>query len=205
MDTLKEAEIPEQGLGQHYNVMTELGDCHTAVGNYEEAERCYEKATNLAPDEAAPYVGIGVISMQTGQIEDAEAAFRVARCLDPKCSRAYCGLAMISQQRGQCSGAFDLYLQSLEFDGDNLTALLGLFQTSCEMKSFSKVIYYLQVYLDMHPDDSAVMFCLATLHLKDGEARRAKDILVRITRLDPENEEARNLLEEVEHVLAQKN
>lgn len=203
MDTLKEANLPEQGLTQHYDVMTELGDCHTAVGNYKEAERCYEKATNLAPDEAAPYVGIGVISMQTGDIEDAEAAFRVARCLDPKCSRAYCGLAMISQQRSQWSDAFDLYLKSLEFDGDNLTALLGLFQTSCEMKSFSKVIHYLQVYLEMHPDDAAVMFCLATLYLKDGDSIMSRNILKRITDMDPSNEEALDLLEEVEHVLAQ--
>lgn len=205
MDTLKKTEIPEQGLTQHYEVMTELGDCHTAVGNYEEAERCYDKATNLAPDEAAPYVGIGVISMQTGQIEDAEAAFSVARHLDPKCSRAYCGLAMISQQRSQWSDAFDLYLKSLEFDGDNLTALLGLFQTSCEMKSFSKVIHYLQVYLEMHPDDTAVMFCLATLYLKDGDAMMSRNILKRITDTDPSNEEALDLLEEVDHVLAQQN
>ena len=141
--------------------------------------------------------------MQRDNLEDAEIAFRVARRLEPDCSKAICGLAMIAQQQNRWQEAFDLYLRCLDVDRDNLTALLGLFQASCEMGSFSKVIHYLEVYLQMHPGDSSVMFCLATLQLKDGKPDRSRELLVSILAADSDNTDAANLLEEVEHDLAQ--
>ena len=206
METVeKESRLPDRGWTQHYDVVKELGDCHVQVGNYEDAEQCFEKAASLDPDKAGPYVGLGVVAMQNGNMEDAEVAFRVARRLEPDCSKAYCGLAMICQQRSNGAGAFDLYLKSLELDSDNLTAILGLFQSSCEMGSFSKVISYLEIYLDKHPGDVAVMFCLATLQMKDNQPQKARGLLLNILAVDAENTDAVNLLEEAEHMLAQVN
>ena len=203
MDMIKETKIPDTGWTQHYDVVKELGDCYASVGNFREAQRCYEKAASLAPDEAGPYIGIGVIALQEGKTADAEVAFKVAKRLDPQSSKAYCGLAMIRQNKEQWSESFELYLKCLELDSDNLTALLGLFQMSCQMGSFSKVIHYLEVYLDMHPGDASVMFCLATLHFKDGRVHEAREILQSILAQDANNTDVANLLEEVEHTLAQ--
>ena len=111
-------------------------------------------------------------------------------------------MAMVAQQRGDHPESFDLYMKSLELDTDNITALLGLFQVSCEMGSFAKVIYYLEVYLEMHPGDTSVMFALAALYLKDGQVEQARETLLSLLSLDPENRDAANLLEEVEHSLA---
>ncbi len=202
MDMIKETKIPDTGWTQHYNVVKELGDCHASVGNFREAQKCYEKAASLSPDEAGPYIGIGVIALQEGKMADAEVAFKVSKRLDPQNSKAYCGLAMIRQNKGQWSKSFELYLKCLELDSDNLTALLGLFQMSCQMGSFSKVIHYLEVYLDMHPGDASVMFCLATLHFKDGRVHEAREILQRILAQDANNTDVADLLEEVEHTLA---
>jgi tetratricopeptide (TPR) repeat protein len=111
---------------------------------------------------------------------------------------------MVAQKRADYEKAFEMYLKSLELDTDNLTALLGLFQTSCQMGSFVKVIHYLKVYLSMHPDDSSVMFSLAALYVKEGSFEQSREILLDILTLDPENEDAANLLEEVNRNLAQK-
>lgn len=202
MDTTKADEIEKHKLTQHYEVLRELGDCYTSVGNYSQAHRCYEKAASLGPDEPGPYVGLGVAALQVGKLEDAEIAFRVACRLDARCAKAYAGLAMVAQQRREFPQSFDLYMKSLELDSDNITALLGLFQVSCEMGSFAKVIYYLQVYLDMHPGDLSVMFALSALYLKDGQTEQARDMLQNLLALEPTNQDAANLLEEVEHTLA---
>lgn len=203
MDTIKGTTIPDNGWTQHYDVVKELGDCHAMVGELDQAQECYDRAAVLAPDEAGPYVGCGVLELQKGNAADAETAFRVACRLDPACSKAYCGLAMIRQQEGEAQEAFDLYLKSLELDKNNLTALLGLFQLSCQTGTFARVIECLEVYLDMHPGDISVMFCLATLHLKDGRCGKAKRLLNDILIVDAGNMEAADLLEEVEHTLAQ--
>jgi len=195
--------VEEQDLTQHYEVLQELGDCYTSIGNGAQAQRCYEKAASLGPDEPGPYVGLGVVALQKNLLDDAEIAFRVACRLDVNCAKGYAGLAMVAQQRADYKHAFEMYLKCLELDADNLTALLGLFQTSCKMNSFAQVIHYLEVYLNMHPGDTSVMLSLAALYMKDGWFEQSKKILLDILTLDPANKDAANLLEEVEHGLAQ--
>jgi superkiller protein 3 len=192
----------QQDSTESYEVVQELGDCYTSVGNYAEAHKCYEKAAGLGPDEPGPYVGLGVLALQQNQLDDAEISFRVACRLDANCSKAYAGLAMVKQQRGDYQQAFEMYLKCLELDVDNLIALLGLFQTSCQMGSFAKVIHYLELYLNMHPGDTSVMFPLAALYMKDGRLEHSKKILLEMLTLDADNKDAANLLEEVEHGLA---
>ncbi len=203
MDTAHTNDVDRHNHTQHYDVLRELGDCYTSVGNYGQAQRCYEKAASLGPDEPGPYIGLGVAALQTDQLDDAEIAFRVACRLDPKCAKAYAGLAMVAQQQQDLPQAFDLYMKSLELDTDSITALLGLFQISCEMGSFAKVIHYLEVYLEMHPGDTSVMYALAALYLKDGRPQQAKNMLRNLLTLEPASRDGANLLEEVEHTLSE--
>jgi tetratricopeptide (TPR) repeat protein len=199
---LQENVIQEHSSTQHYEVLQELGDCYSSVGNGAQAQRCYEKAASLEPDEPGPYVGLGVVALQKNLLDDAEIAFRVACRLDANCAKAYAGLAMVAQQRADHEQAFEMYLKCLELDTDNLTALLGLFQTSCQMGSFEKIIHYLEMYLKMHPGDTSVMFSLAALYIKDGQLEQSKKVLLDILTLDGSHKDAANLLEEVEHSLA---
>jgi cytochrome c-type biogenesis protein CcmH/NrfG len=203
MDITQDDICPEHDSTQHYEVLQELGDCHNTVGNYAQAQRYYEKAATFAPDEPGPYVGLGVIALQKGCLDDAETAFRVACRLDPNCIKAYAGLGMIAQQKTDYKRAFEMYLKCLELDTDNLMALLGLFQTSCQMGSFAEITHYLEVYLDMHPGDTSVMFPLAALYMKDGRFHESRAVLLDLLALDENHKDAVDLLEEVEHVLAQ--
>lgn len=201
MEIRQENDVEEHDSTQHYEVLQELGDCYTSVGNSIEAQRCYEKAASLGPDEPNPYVGLGVVALQKNLLDDAEIAFRVACRLDVNCAKAYAGLAMVARQRGDYKQAFQMYLKCLELDTDNLTALLGLFQVSCQMASFAEITHYLEVYLNMHPGDTSVMFSLGALYMKDERFERSKKILRDVLALDPANKDAANLLEEVEHNL----
>jgi Tfp pilus assembly protein PilF len=193
----------EHKFTQRYDVLIDLGDCHVTVGNTSPAKECYEKAAQIEPDRAEPYVGLGVIALQKGDMENADIAFKVGVRLDARCAKAWCGLGMVCQMRKQHPQAQEYYLRSLEIDPDNLTALLGLFQSSCQMGSFGKVIHYLDAYLNMHPGDTAVMFCLASLYVRDGRYVEARRLLRDVLILVPENGDAANLLEEVDRKLSQ--
>ncbi|TFG50855.1 MAG: hypothetical protein E4H40_00380, partial [Candidatus Brocadiia bacterium] len=78
---------------QHYDVLLELGDCYTSTGNCKQAQQCYEKAAALEPDQAGPYISMGVLALQKDLFGDAEIAFRVVCRLDQKCSKAFAGQA----------------------------------------------------------------------------------------------------------------
>jgi tetratricopeptide (TPR) repeat protein len=199
-------EIVEQNNAtQHYEVLMELADCLANVGKYDEAKEHYEEAAQLDCDAAGPYVGLGVVALQNEKLDDAEIAFRVGCRLGPDCGKAYAGLAIVAQHRGNFPEAFKMYLKCLELENDNLTALLGLFQASCQMGSFEKIIHYLQVYLEMHPGDVSVMFALATLYMKDKKLDESRKILRDVLALQPEYGEAAKLLEEVERQIAMQN
>jgi tetratricopeptide (TPR) repeat protein len=203
MDVKKNNGIDSHHCTQHYEVLQELGDCYTSIGDYEQAKHYYERAALLGPDEAGPYVGLGVVALQEDKLDDAEIAFKVACRLDNACDKAYTGLAMVAQQKKDYQQAFEMHMKSLELNCDNITALLGLFQTSCQMGSFAKVTHYLQVYLSMHPGDISVMFSLAALYMKDGRLEQSRQMLKDILTLAPSNRDAIDLLEEVERALSQ--
>ena len=190
---------------QHYEALQEMGDCYASVGNYKLAQKYYEKAAILSPDAPDPYVGLGVVALQNNQLDEAEIAFRVACRLDANCAKAYAGLGLTAQQRTDYKQAFEMYLKCLELDTENLIAILGLFQASCQMGSFAQVTHYLEVYLNMHPGDTSVMFPLAALYMKDGRFEESKKVLLDVLTLDENHKDAANLLEEVEHSLAQEN
>jgi tetratricopeptide (TPR) repeat protein len=202
MDITQKDVDQQDDSTQNYEVLQELGDCYTSVGNYARAQQHYEKAAVLAPDEPGPYIGLGVVALQTNLLDDAEIAFKVACRLDANCAKAYAGLGLAAQQKADYKQAFEMYLKCLELDTDNLIALLGLFQTSCQMGSFAKVTHYLDVYLTMHPGDTSVMYPLAALYMNDGRFGESKKTLLDLLALDKNHEDAANLLEEVEHNLA---
>jgi tetratricopeptide (TPR) repeat protein len=203
MDITENNTSQQHDSTQHYEILQELGDCYSSVGDYVQAQQYYEKAAVIGPDESGPYVGLGVIAMQNNNVDEAETAFKVACRLEPGCAKAYSGLGMVAQQRADYQQAFDMYLKSLELDSENLIGILGLFQVSCQMGSFEKITYYLELYLNIHPCDISVMFPLAALYMKDGRYKDSQKILMDILALDNKHQEAADLLEEVEHVLAQ--
>jgi Flp pilus assembly protein TadD len=202
MEMTSEGFLVEEGLDQRYEVLKELGDCHASLGNHDRARHCYAEASLLAPDNPGPHVGRGVVAIQMGMLAEAEEAFNEALCVDGDCAEAYCGLAMLEQQRKEFIRSFDLYLKCLEKNGDNLVALLGLFQTSIQMGTFAKVIYYLEVYLDKHMSDVSVLFCLATLYARDNRLAEARRTLDTILTLEPGHAEASLLCAEVTDKLA---
>ena len=186
-----------------YLALKEMGDCYAALADGQRARECYRRASALAPGRPDPYVGLGVVAMQDGRLDEAVTFFDLARKIDPSCGEAYGGLAMIHQRRQEYLAAFEMYLKCLELNSDNLTALLGLFQTSCQMGTFSKIIRYLEIYLQGHGDDAAVLFCLATLYAREGQLHQARCAVLRVLQLEPGKVEATDLLAQIERAIEQ--
>jgi tetratricopeptide (TPR) repeat protein len=181
----------------HYQIFTQLADCYAALNDYQNSENYYHTAVTLVSDRAEAYLGLGTLAMRRQQFDRARAFFQMAGDFHPDCSEAYGGLAMVHQHRKEYDKAFDMYLKCLELDTDNLVALLGLFQTSCEMENFSKIIHYLEIYLEGHPSDTSVLFCLASLYAKEGRFADATEAVAKVLVLEPNKPEAAELLAEL--------
>jgi tetratricopeptide (TPR) repeat protein len=198
MELVRDKFPVEEDLDPRYEILKELGDCLEAEADYFRAQQCYEEAARLAPHKVEPHVSRGVVALQAGSLDEAGRAFGQALQVDDRCAEAYAGLGMVAQQRQDYARAFELYMKALDRDVNNLVALLGLFQSSIQMGTFSKIIHYLEVYLGQHPDDVPVLFCMATLYARDNRMNEAHDTLHRLLKLDPGHVEAVTLLKEVE-------
>jgi tetratricopeptide (TPR) repeat protein len=180
-----------------YRDLMELGDSYASLEQADFAGDCYREAAVLEPHRSQPHVGLGILALQAGRYAEARDSFAAAAARDARCSEAYGGLAMVYQQRQDFAAALEMYLRCLQLNPDNLVALLGLFQTSCRMGTFAKVIHFLQVYLDRHPGDTPVLFCLATLYARDGRLRHAEKALLDVLALEPGKQEAADMLQAV--------
>jgi len=177
-------------LPRTWRVIRELGDRHAGCSDFDTARECYLLAHCLAPKEPEPLVRFGVLAIQNNELDSAQQAFDKARRLDSKYPEAYNGSAMVLQMRKDYPAAFEMYLKCLELSPDNLTALLGLFQTSCQMGTFSKIIHYLELYLLRHPEDTEVLACVATLYAREGQTSKAREVLNKVHELEPKAEES---------------
>jgi tetratricopeptide (TPR) repeat protein len=186
---------------QRYHVLKDMADCYTELGRYEDAGRTYKQAIESRPDLHDAWLGLGLLAVQANQLAVATDALHKALEIKDDCAQACAGLAVTYQKTQDYNAAFDMYLRALELDPDNMLALLGLFQTSVKLGSFAKIIYYLELYLDGHEDDSSVLFCLATLYGKEGRYEKARDLLRRVVRLDPKKAEAAQMLRKVEGMI----
>jgi Flp pilus assembly protein TadD len=179
-----------------------MADCCTMAGDFGQAQRLYSDAVGCQPQRAEAYVGLGAVAMADGRTGDARRYFQLARELDCRCPQAYAGLALIYHDDRQYPAAFDMYLRCLDLNSDHLLALLGLFQVSCQMGTFAMITRYLKLYLRRHPDDTAVLFCLATLHARGGSLKAAREAALRVLALEPTHTEAVLLLQQIEQTIA---
>lgn len=135
-------------------------------------------------------VDVGASALTEGRLQEAADAFENAHSSDLRCFRASYGLALACQQKGDFSRAFQMYLKCLDLDGTSLPALLGLFQASLQTGSLGAVRQYLELNLEVTPGDTAIMFCLAALYLKQNRLDDAKKVLTDILITDPAYREA---------------
>ena len=199
MDMAQAKAVLEDTSQQQYENLLEVANFYLNVGNYDLAQECYNRAGAVAPNESKPYLGLGAVALARGMLDEAEMAHEMAAWIDQDSSEAYCGLAMVHQRRGDLKAAYRMYSKSLKFDPANLTAILGLYCVSTEVGAFAKVIHYLQLYLQAHPHDTQVMFCLAVLFVRQQQFDKAEEILLNMLVSEPKDKRAANLLEELSH------
>jgi lipoprotein NlpI len=84
--------------------------------NYEEAERAYKVATQLAPGDPRAFEGLGNIYLDQGRNEDAVTAYRKAAELKTKNPQVYESLGDAYYRLGKYSEAIEASTQSLRLD-----------------------------------------------------------------------------------------
>ena len=86
--------------GSTWRTWTALGVLADANADWPEADRCYEKAATLAPDEAEPINNRGWSALMRGNWEEARGYFERAAAIDPKSTRIMNNLELANTALG---------------------------------------------------------------------------------------------------------
>lgn len=170
-----------------------IGNIYVRFQDFDAAQEYYDKAYTLRPQSDILYVNYGTLEVQRGDYDKALGCFRDAVGENTKNSKAWVGMAMIHDLRADFELAWGNVIQAFDFDPNNKTALLLIYQWAKRDHREREGISYLVKYLIDHEDDEEVSLWLTHLYLSIGDDDFAKIEIEKILLFNSEHEEAREI------------
>ncbi|MDQ7835688.1 MAG: tetratricopeptide repeat protein [Humidesulfovibrio sp.] len=181
-----------------YEINKELGECYLFMGELDKAEGYYQKAASSNGIHPDPYLGLATIAVQRGDLDNALALYSKAHGIGAT-DKTFAGIGLVKMELGAKAEAFDLFIEAVSRNPENMVALLSIIRLGHELDALEKVVPHLENYLSIDPDKSEVRYslagCMVCLDRKD-EAQAQLELIVE---KDPAFAPARELLEQLHH------
>ncbi|MBI5520931.1 MAG: tetratricopeptide repeat protein [Desulfovibrio sp.] len=176
-----------------YEINKELGECYLFMGELEKAEDYYKKAASSNGIHPDPYLGLATIAVQRGDLEGALTLYTKAHGIDAN-DKTFAGIGLVKMEQGLKADAFDMFLNALGKNPENMVALLSIIRLGHELERLEQVIPALESYLSINPGKSEVRYSLAGCMVCLDRKDEAQAQLEQIIAADPGFAPARELL-----------
>lgn len=177
-----------------FDVYKSMGNIFVRLQDYDAAQEYYDKACTLRPESDVLFVNYGTLEIQRGEHDKALACFRDAVKLNARNSKAWVGMAMIHDLRADFELAWANAVQAFDFDLDNKTALMLIYQWGKRDGHETIAINYLMKYLCAHESDEEVSLWLTHLYLSLGRYHDARMEVEKILLFNSEHKEAQEIM-----------
>ena len=195
-------QLKDMPVHHKANLYRLIGDCFTKLGDGEAGKSAYIQAIELDPYSAKAFIGLGTIGLTRQRYETAVPHFQKAVSLAPEDEMANLGLGLAFQGMNELAEASRWVMKSLEFNPENTAAIFTLVQIAGDRGKYTEVQQALATYVGLHPHDHNMLYTLAVIKFKVGDAAAAKSVVDRIVSIDPYNERAQALAQQINRVLS---
>ncbi|HEU4619556.1 MAG TPA: type IV pilus biogenesis/stability protein PilW [Gammaproteobacteria bacterium] len=179
-----------------------LADAHSAIaiaydqlGQPEEAEKHYRRATQLAPDNPGAANSYAVFLCRKNRWRDAEPYFKRAadnpRYTTPAVALTNAGTCAMSA--GDLERAESYFRAALEKDKSFADALAGLMDLSYRRNDYLEARAFMQRYLDARPATAPVLWMCFNVEQKLGDAAAAQRCATQLQQNFPTSAEVAEL------------
>lgn len=192
-------EIANVGLShlpQSMKLHLERGALRAMKGEFGEAQRDFDDAARLAPDDVSPQVSRGVLAMQMGRVDQSVEILRRAVTLAPHnyLSQYWYAEALLRAGATPQSKAGDDALEALEA---SVRANPGFWHSQTDLGkmllergSVDSAMRHLETAASLNPAATAPLYLLAQSYKRQGNEARAQALIARVSKMQAEDREA---------------
>ncbi|MCF7980722.1 MAG: PEP-CTERM system TPR-repeat protein PrsT [Pseudomonadales bacterium] len=182
----------KMGAENHYPQVMEILN-FIQLKQWQNALTATEKYQSEFPEKPGPYNLIGQIYLSMSDKAKAIASFTKAEQINPGNPEALLMLASLQIANKKLVKARELYNRILEFDENNLAALVALASLEGRVGNNGALITYLNQAIDGHPGELIPRFKLAQHYLLSGKFDAALSLLNALTPAYKDLSSVRNL------------
>lgn len=180
-----------------FEIFKTLGNIFVRRGDFDSAEDSYNKAHRINSTSDVLFVNIGTLAIQRAAWDEAVEKFREALHLNLTNDKAWVGLAIGHRMKGDFDLSWGNLEAALEYNPLNETALgLALDWSTYDGREF-RVLELIRNFLVEGGWSERLSLAFAWLSFRRGERLAAKLELERLLAVNPENEQAIKLIEEM--------
>jgi len=158
------------------------------LGQHEEANRCYDRALELLPQNAGIWNNKGFCLSKLGQHDEAIRCYDRALELDPKDAGIWNNKGSCLSNLGQNRKAIQHYERALELDTHNVEIWLGYGDVLNKLDRFNEALRCFNKALKLNPKNDRALFNKGYLEDWLGNPRKAYKFFKRYIALNPSKE-----------------
>jgi len=176
----------ESILSVHENaeVYYNMGYINSIKELYEEALKCFRRATQIDNSHARAYKMMAEVQVKLGRNDLAEENFRQA--------------GAIFMERRQDSEAEEVFQQVIKINPDTINVFNGLGIIYRRQGKFIEALQQYKKALRVHPEDEHIFYNLSRVYLEIKDYKNAKTALEDSLKVKPDFSEAKELLLAIE-------
>jgi tetratricopeptide (TPR) repeat protein len=162
------------------------GIAYTLKTQFALARQDYNHALQLAPDDPACYMALGLMQLETGDLEGAIRSFEESAQRGANDPHAYYFLTEALMQKGAGPGtaAFDRARQAIDkalaLDAHFAYAYLDRAKLELKADQVDEALQDLQHAQGADPKSSSIVYLMAQAYQRKGEKARAQELLARV-------------------------
>jgi Tfp pilus assembly protein PilF len=162
-----------------------LGVATLQSGEDVNARKGLTRATEIAPEEPAGWVDLGLLQARQQEFDAAYQSFEKARTLAPDNSRIEGLLGLVESKRGKIPEALAHYQKAVSFDSGNLRALYSWASETERQQTASSdadSVKLLDRILKVRPDNEVVLLDIIRLSAKRNDGARLREAVATLGR-----------------------
>jgi tetratricopeptide (TPR) repeat protein len=193
---LQIAEIGLRHLPGSERLYLQRGIMRAMKGQFDEGEKDFAKASDLAPQEVLPAVSLGLIAMQKGNLDKAVATLRqaAARHRDSYLAQYWFAEALLrggaepgTKNRDQALAALK---QSVRLNPNFWHARADLGKLLLDRDEVDAAISELQKAASLNPSATGPLYLLAQAYRRKGDESRAQELIAQVSKMQAEDRES---------------